>query len=569
MGTLTNFARQFEGLSGLPVSRQISLLILIAVTLAAISVAVLWGRAPSYQTFHVPASDRQASAVAQALTRAGIPYRLESLTGAIQVPATRLRDARMQLASEGVGGAGSTGFEMLADQGFGSSQFIEQARYQKAIEGELERSINAMAGISRSRVHLAIPKQSSFVRDRRPPSASVLITPLPGRVLSDGVSLAIAQLVAASVPEMSPDRVTVVDHLGRLLTGRGDSADFALTDAQLRYRERLEGMLVERIETILRPIVGIDGVRAQVSADLDFTKAEETRETYEPDSRAIRSQQRELVRRQGDGGGSGIPGALSNQPPLAGSAPEVAGGGDPAAVAQADPRTVTDNSVVNYELGHVLSRVSRPTGTVNRLSVAVLLDYMPPQYAASRGTPSEQAPPENQESAAGKVPLTQEDLARIQQLVREAVGVDDGRGDTLSITNIPFTTPQLPEVAPTPVWEQPWLPGLVKVAIAGLAVILLIIMVLRPVSRTLVTVAPAPRALPAGATSGDAATAAATAAGAGSHGQAAAVAPGVPALPGPEQQAQQMNFVKDLARDDPKKVSQVVKAWVADEAAAG
>ena len=381
MATLINFARQFEGLSGLPVARQVSLLILVAVTLAAISVAVLWGRAPTYQTFHVPGSDREASAVAQALTRANIPYRLESVTGAIQVPAARLGAARMQLASQGVGGAGSAGFEMLAEQGFGTSRFIEQARYQKAMEGELERSINAMAGIAGSRVHLAIPKQSSFVRERRAPSASVLVTPLPGRVLAEGVSVAVAQLVAASVPEMSPDRVTVVDHLGRLLTGRESDPDLSLTDAQLRHRERLEIMLAGRIEQILRPIVGVDGVRAQVSAELDFTSTEETRESYDPQEQAVRSQQRETVRQEGLDTARGIPGALSNQPPLVGSAPEVAGRPAQGTTAS-EPGTLSDNSVINYELGRVLSRVSRPSGTIDRLSVAVLLDYMPAAYAA-------------------------------------------------------------------------------------------------------------------------------------------------------------------------------------------
>lgn len=475
----------------------------------------------------------------------------------------------MQLANQGGVGTGSSGFEMLAEQGFGTSRFIEQARYQKAMEGELERSINAMSGIAASRVHLALPKQSSFMRDRRAPSASVLVTPLPGRVLGDGVSVAIAQLVAASVPEMSPDRVTVVDHLGRLLTGRENDADLALTDGQLRHREKVESMLVERIEQILRPVVGVDGVRAQVSAEVDFTQAEETRETYDPQSQVVRSQQRETTRQEGIGASRGIPGALSNQPPLAGTAPEVVDGALPGAVPLTDSGALSDNSVVNYELGRVLSRVSRPSGTIQRLSVAVLLDYMPAQYAARTGAAenAEQQPAVAQ--ASGRVPLVDEDLQRIEELVRKAVGLDESRGDTLTISNIPFTRPDLPQAAPTPVWEQPWLPGLVKLGVAGLAVVLLVLLVLRPVTRTLVTVTPAPRALPGGA-GDETAASGATPRSAAASGEARALgAPAVAALPNPEQQMQQMNFVRDLARDDPRKVSQVVKSWVSEEAAAG
>ena len=535
MATLTNFARQFEGLSGLPVARQISLLILIAVTLAAISVAVLWGRAPAFQTFHVPGSDREASTIAQALTRANISYRIESTTGAFQVPASQLREARMQLANQGVAGTGSAGFEMLAEQGFGTSRFIEQARYQKAMEGELERSVNAMSGIAASRVHLALPKQSSFVRDRRSPSASVLVTPLPGRVLGDGVSVAIAQLIAASVPEMSPDRVTVVDHLGRLLSGRANDADLALTDGQLRHRERVEGLLVERIEQILRPIVGIDGVRAQVSAEVDFTQAEETRETFDPQSQVVRSQQRETTRQEGTGASRGIPGALSNQPPLAGVAPEVMDGALPGAASLTDSGALSDNSVVNYELGRVLSRVSRPSGTVERLSVAVLLDYMPAQYAARAGAGANADQQPAAAESSGRVPLVEEDLRRIEELVRKAVGLDETRGDTLTISNIPFTRPELPQAAPTPIWEQPWLPGLVKLGVAGLAVVLLVLLVLRPVTRTLVTVSPAPRALPDGAADGTVAAAARAQPAAASGEARAHGASAVAAVPNPEQ----------------------------------
>ena len=347
-------------------------------------------------------------------------------------------------------------------------------------------------------------------------------------------------MVAASVPDLPADRVTVVDHVGRLLSGGSRSGELALTEAQLRYKEQYEDLLVGRIESMLMPIVGLDGVRAQVAAEIDFTRAEETREAYSPDNQTVRSQQRDLLRNAGTLNAAGIPGALSNQPPAAGVAPELAAGQFTAA---AEPGTLSDSSIVNYELDRTVSRVQRASGIVERLSVAVLLNHITPAGAAI---------------GAAKEPLGEEDVTRIDKLVREAVGLNAERGDSLNITNIPFLVPEAVELPPMPMWEQAWVPGVARVGVGGVLALMLILLVLRPVGRTLTTIPPATPSLPqpAGAMVSP-----------GVAGTPAIAAPGMPitsALPNPQAQAEQMGAVRDMAREDPKKVSQVVKTWIAD-----
>ncbi|MBV1960810.1 MAG: flagellar M-ring protein FliF [Immundisolibacteraceae bacterium] len=509
---------QLEGLSGLPVSRQISLMIVIAAAIALSVVVMSWMGQPAWQTLYTPQTDREASELVAALSRANIAYQMEPGSGAIQVPADQHATARQAMAGQGVGG-GDRGFEMMDQQGYGTSQALENARLQRAMEGELQRSINAMAGISSSRVHLAIPRSSPFAKRRQQPTASVLLRPLPGYQIDEVVAGSISRLIAASVPEMTPARVTVLDHRGRLLSGSKGNNALAMSDGQLSYTQRVEDQLARRIESILIPVVGLDGVRAQVHAQLDFTEVDEAAEQYDPERRTVRSEQSQS---QQSGAGSlvgGIPGALSNSPP----------GSEVVATPLEEGGNSQRSSVVNYEINRTVRHTRNASGAIKRLSVAVLVNYI----AVADGDPA---------------PMEESQLARIEALIKEAVGLDQARGDTLSLTNMEFLQPETAEVVEVPIWEQGWVPGVIKQSLGVLMLLVLVFMVLRPISKRLSEMPP-PQQL-AQAVPEPEMLAAASAA---QH-----------ALPAAE--VEQLEMVRNLADTDPKKVSQVVKEWIESDA---
>ena len=508
---------QLEGLSGLPVSRQISLMIVIAAAIALTVVVLSWMRQPAWQTLFTPQTDRESAQLVAALSRANIAYQLERGSGAIQVAAERHAEARMALASQGIGG-GSRGFEIMDEQGYGTSQALEGARLLKATEGELQRSINGMAGVATSRVHLAIPKRSPFAKQQKMPTASVLVSALPGSRVDEAVAASIARLVASSVADLTPANVTVLDHMGRMLNGgnRGDS--MALSDSQLGFEQRIEDQLVRRIESILVPVVGLDGIRAQVNAELDFTQVEEAAEQYDPDRKTVRSQQSASQRLAGALITGGVPGALSNSSPGSGELDGASVDGD-----------ASSSNVVNYELDRTVRHTRRASGVVTRLSVAVLVDYL---------RVGEEPP----------TPRSEEQLQRIESLVKEAVGIDAERGDTLSVSNMEFVQPEKVVTVESPIWEQGWVPGVIKQSLGVLLLLAVVLVVLRPISRRLTEIPPAQpaRVVESGGYPAD------------MSGAIAAGSPGAPQLPS----ASPLERVRELASSDPKKASQVVKEWI-------
>lgn len=514
-----SLATQLEGLSGLPVSRQISLMIVIAALIALSVVVFTWMRQPAWQTLFTPQTDRESAQLVAALSRANIAYQMERGSGAIQVAAERHAEARQAMASQGVGGGGDgRGFEMMDDQGYGTSQALENARLQKASEGELQRSINAMAGVASSRVHLAIPRRTPFAKQREMPTASVLVSSLPGHRIDEAVAGSIARLVAASVADLSPARVTVLDHLGRVLTGSRDSDSMALSDSQLGFSRRVEQQLVQRLESILVPVVGLDGVRAQVHAELDFTQVEEAAEQYDPDRKTVRSEQSESQQSAVSALLGGVPGALSNSPPGRGEVGTGGGGGD-----------ASSSNLINYELDRTVRHTRRASGAIKRLSVAVLVDYRRPD----KGEP---------------IALAEEELQRIESLVREAVGIDADRGDTLSVTNMEFILPEVVPAIEVPIWQQGWVPGVIKQVLGALLLVVVLLVVLRPISRRLTEIPP-PQPQPA------------LAAGGYPPGLAASATADRATLDSPSQ----LQRVRELANSDPKKASQVVKDWIEND----
>jgi len=533
--------------------RQVGVMVGIAAAVALGVAVVLWSRTPSYGMLYSSLSDRDLAQVMDALQAADIRYKVDNASGAIMVPADQVYDARLKLAAAGLPKSASMGFEVLENESnpFGNSQTAELARFQRALEEELARSIGKLSNVRSARVHLAIPKPSVFARDKKDPSASVLIDLYPGRALEEGQVDAIAHMVSASVPNLKMSAVTVVDQQGRLLTGSDGPEQIREAAHRFQYTSKLEESFARRVEDILSPLVGNDGVKATVAAEVDFTATEQTSESFNPDSQSVRSEQTLEENRAGSIEG-GVPGALSNQPPGAGAAPETtaadanataAAGATAAAAASTGPQSNRKQATRNFEVDRTISHSRLSAGSVRRLSVAVLVDNKTSVGKNGKIT---------------KTPFTKEEIDRMTALVKEAVGFDATRGDTVNVTNADFTMPPKVEPLPEPpVWKQAWVIDLGKQVLGGLFALIVAFGVIRPAIRALmrrevvvpngaepVMNADGSLSLPAGA-------------GASLPGGAGALAQLAP----PRDQSE-LDRVKVLASQDPKLAAQVVKGWV-------
>ena len=560
--------------------KPILLLIGIAAAVAAGVTVVLWTRGPSYSLLYANIAAEDQSQIAQALDAAQIPYRIQPGSNNIEVPAERVSEARMKLAGQGLPESSGGFASMDKDPGFGVSQFMENARYQHALETELGRTIANLRPVEGARVHLAIPRQSAFVRDHHAASASVFVQVKPGRRLEQGQVQAIVNLVASSIPDMEATQVTVVDQQGRLLSSPGSHDEFALGEQQFDMIHRLEDDYTQRIEGLLAPMIGAGRVRAQVVAQMDMTVSEEAHEQYRPDSQIVRSEQiSEQSSRDGSGAG-GVPGALTNQPPPAGvaqapppntapqnAAANTAAGAAGAAANAANKTPATGatgltqpiggagaggdsnsskSTTRNYEIDRTLAYTRQPAGKLKRLTVAVLIDNM-------RST--------DKDGKVKEVALTAQQLDHVTQLVKDAVGFDEARGDNVNVVNASFTAePTVPEgeLESPAFWESPLFLNIAKL-VAGLAVLLVLVLsVLRPLVRTLVGPTRSPvQLMPRAAES---ITTEPIQAGGNN-----------PALPGADPKAvalthdQQVAAARTLVNQDAKRVAQVVRGWVAQD----
>jgi flagellar M-ring protein FliF len=550
--------------------RPLLLLLGVAVAVAVGVTVVLWWKGPDWSLLYAGLSDSDESSVVQALQGAGIAYKIDD-SGAVMVPAERVRDARLQLAGEGLPAGKTDGFALInKDPGFGVSQFMETARYQYALETELAQTISSLQAVRAARVQLAIPQQSAFVSERRPASASVLVQLRPGRQLEPEQVSAIVHLVASSVPELDADQVTVVDQQGRLLSAP-KSGDAAVASEQFDAEHRLEDTYAQHIEQLLAPLVGPGRVRAQVTVDLDSNASEQASEQYKPDSAVVRSEQTsEQISTGGAGASGGIPGSLTNQPPAGGSiAPAKPAGSNTVAAAGATgaggtgasnaataaagthagngpaasgavaaggaastlPEDSSRQSTRNYEIDRTVSYSRQPAGRIKRLTVAVLVDNVPQVGKDGKST---------QRS------LSQAEIDNITRLVKDAVGFDAARGDSVNVVNEPFIQ-QNEVIAPesVPLWQRPAVREVTRLVLGALVLVALALGVLRPLITNL-------SAQPALALSAEAAAAEAHA------GSAAGGAP-------PLAFEQQIVQARSLVTQDPKRVAQVVKTWVSEQ----
>ncbi|MDP2108881.1 MAG: flagellar basal-body MS-ring/collar protein FliF, partial [Rhodocyclaceae bacterium] len=431
-------------LSRLDARQKMGAAVAIALAIAILVGAVLWTKEAPYGVLFSNLSDQDGGQIVTALQQQNIPYKFSSGGGAIMVPVSMVHDARLRLASQGLPKGGLVGFEVMENQKLGISQFAEQINYQRGLEGELARTIQTLSAVRGARVHLAIPKQTAFLRDDLKPSASVLVGLQPGRSLEAAQIAGIVHLVSSSVPQLNPAQVSVIDQNGNLISAQQDAQKNAsLNPSQLKYVRDVETQYLQRVETILEPLVGRGNFRAQVAAELDFSHVDQVAETYRPNpaaEAAIRSQQT-AESGAGNPPAIGIPGALSNQPPVPATAPltNPQVGGAAGVGAGGLNNNYTRNATINYEVDKTVRHTRGATGMVKRLSVAVVVNH-------KKG-------PEN-DNKPGKPPSAEE-LKRINDLVREAVGFSQMRGDSIYVAAESFVPPE-PEVVPeSPLWQDP------------------------------------------------------------------------------------------------------------------
>lgn len=447
-------------LARLRANPKIPLLIAAAAAIAIIVALMLWAKSPDYRVLYSNLSDRDGGDIVTQLTQLNIPYRFADNGGALLIPADKVHETRLRLAQQGLPKGGAVGFELLDQEKFGISQFSEQVNYQRALEGELARTISTLGPVLNVRVHLAMPKPSLFVREQKSPTASVTLALQPGRALDDGQINAIVYMVSSSVAGLPPASVTVVDQTGRLLT-QSDSAGRDLNAAQLKFTNEVENRFQRRIETILAPMVGSGNIHAQVTAQVDFSSREQTDEEYKPNQAAnqgaVRSQQVSTSEQLGGTNVGGVPGALSNQPPVTPVAPievppatPAAGAGAPANTANAANRpaatttaarqTATSSNsrhdqTTNFEVDRTIRHTQQQAGMVQRLSVAVVVNY-------------------GADKAGKPIALSKEQLAQVESLTREAMGFSTDRGDTLNVVNTPFSATGDDAGSSLPFWQQ-------------------------------------------------------------------------------------------------------------------
>ncbi|MCE4509506.1 flagellar basal-body MS-ring/collar protein FliF, partial [Xanthomonas hortorum] len=469
----------FDRVRSLQITRKLTMMAMIALAVGAGLAVFYWSQKPGYQSLYTGLDDKGNAEAADLLRTAQIPYKIDQNTGAISVPQDRLYDARLKLAGSGLTGKETGGgFELMEkDPGFGVSQFVENARYQHALETELSRTIGTLRPVREARVHLAIPKPSAFTRQRDVASASVVLELRGGQGLERNQVDAIVNLVASSIPDMTPERVTVVDQSGRMLSIADPNSDAAQHAAQFEQVRRQESSYNQRIRELLEPMTGAGRVNPEVSVDMDFSVVEEARELYNGEPAKLRSEQINDTSTSATGP-QGPPGATSNSPgqPPAPAANATAGApGAPAAAngqaaAPAAPTESSKSATRNYELDRTLQHTRQPAGRIKRVSVAVLLDNVP------------------RPGAKGKIveqPLTAAELTRIEGLVKQAVGFDAARGDTVSVMNAPFVREAVAGEEGPNWWEDPRVQNGLRLLVGAVVVLALLFGVVRPTLRQL------------------------------------------------------------------------------------
>ncbi len=456
------------GFNKLSIVRQVGLLIGFAAILALGIGVIIWSQETNYRPLISNLQDYNAKEIIDALEIKDIDYRINPTTGIVMVAEHEIHDARLALAAIVAQNDEGVGLELLdQEQSLGTSQFIESVRYRRGLEGELARTISSLRSVRNARVHLALPKQSVFVRDDREPRASVFLEIYGGKGLKKEQAEAIISLVAGSIPQLPIANVTLVDQKGNLLSKDEGKEEDLLATKQFEYTQKIENNLGQRVQRILEPVLGEENFRSEVSADVDFTLVEQTEELFNPDLIALRSEQllNEERTTKEDGG---IPGALANQPAPAAVAPEEAGAGEGGA---GTPTNKRSEATRNYEVDRTLSHTQHQVGRIRRLTVSVAVNDR------IKGNPLT--------GGLETLPWTSDELKSLELLVKDAVGFSAARGDSVSIINTAFLG-GAQEIGEPEFWRQPWFWEIVKQVLAGVFLLIVIFGVIRPIVRNLV-----------------------------------------------------------------------------------
>lgn len=539
-------AAVMDGFTNLSIIRQVGLMIGLAASVAIGFGVVLWSQEPDYRPLYADMSNLDAVSVSSMLAQQNIRYKMDMEKGVLMVESGKVHDARLALASAGLPSGSGIGYELLdKDTKLGTSQFMEQARYHRSIEGELAKTISNIDSVRTARVHLAIPRRTVFVGDNREPSASVFVDLYPGRSLEKHQIASVVHLVASSIPQLNSKKVTVIDQKGRLLSDSGGDSDIAVAAKNLEYHRALEDKYRDRVINILTPILGVDRFNVQVSAEVDFTQMEQTAESYNPDLPALRSEQVLKEEQAAGAGAMGVPGALSNQPPVDGAAPEVAAGETAEATGDSASNS-RSQATRNYELDRTISYTKHQVGGVQKLSVAVVVDDKV-EKGSSGGE-------------VNRTPLTADEIERLTILVKDAIGFNATRGDSVTVLNQPFVFEEETfEVVEKAFYENDWFWDVTKTGLGWFLLLILILGVLRPILKGLA------------ASAGDVTMP--------DEVDEIEIAPeldmdemvtisGGPEslLPGPEEgYEEQLSAVKGMVAEDPRRVAQVIKTWIGNE----
>lgn len=540
-----------EGFNSLNLLRQAGLMVGLAASVAIGFAIVLWVQGDDYRPLYGSLDRLDSAEVVEVLETNEIGFKIDGATGALLVVADDVHRARLKLAEAGLPGESSVGFELLdQEQPLGTSQFMENARYRRSLEGELARTITSINSVRSARVHLAIPKRSVFVREPREPRASVFVELFPGRGIKPQQVKAISNLVASSISELKVENVTVVDQKGNLLSTGEEDQEMMIAGRQREYTRKIETDINQRIHSILEPILGSGNFKAEVAADLDFTEIEQAEELYNPDLPAVRSEQTLEEARVGKNANAGIPGALTNQPPGNGEAPEEANaqGGGAGGV-----QNSRKQSTRNFELDRTVSYTKHQTGRIARLTVAVVVDD---KITANPDT-----------GEAQRQPWSDAELERFAVLVRDAVGFSAARGDSVNVLNSPFVAREdFGEYVEPPIWQQDWFIKYMRLGGAFLIALALAFGLLRPVLKSLALTGAKNRESEQAQE-----LAMMEAAGLdnfeGLSDETVTLTGGEAlALPSPEESyEQQLNLVKGMIAEDPGRVAQVIKRWVNED----
>jgi flagellar M-ring protein FliF len=530
-----------QSLAGFNSKQSIGLLVAAAAIVALIFGMWTWGKTPDYRVLYGNLSDRDGGAIIESLQQMNVPYKFAEGGGALLVPADQVHEVRLRMASQGLPKGSLVGFELMENQKFGTSQFLEQMNYQRALEGELARSVQTLASVQSARVHLAIPKPTVFVKEQQQPGASVVLTLHPGRTLDGSQISGIVHLISSSVPNMPAKNVTVVDQSGALLSSAKEGTTGQMDATQISYVRQIEQAYINRIEAIIAPLIGANNVRAQVTADIDFAQIEQTAENYKPNQdpkeSTLRSQQTTASTNGGSQNAAGVPGALSNQPPIPATAPIVSPSSSVAVATSGGGTSSLKESTVNYEVDRTIRHTKLPVGSIKRLSVAVVLNNR--TITDKNGKQSSK-------------PLNESEKAQITALVKDAMGFNVSRGDSLNVLNSAFNVEKESISPEVPFWKQPEMIALAKdllkyLLIAGIGLFLLL-GIIRPAFKNFFKAS----ALAAASKTNDTSQAAAQERSAAQYA----------AQQANNSYENNLEIAKKIAGQDPKIVASVVQGWV-------